>query len=103
MDEKIYIGVDPGSKDGDFTTVTIRKGMQVDVLQGIAAEAFLQQQEQLNIARDELRDLKKQLKNLGKLVPCHTGGNFENDPPDAIIDAASRLLDQALSAIKGDE
>ena len=36
--------------------------------------------------------LEDQLKQLGALIPCHTGGTFENDPPDAIIDAAIRYL-----------
>lgn len=32
------------------------------------------------------------IRELGKLIHCHTGGTFENDPPDAILDAAIRYL-----------
>lgn len=35
---------------------------------------------------------KDMVKRLGDLVPCVTGGTFKNDPPDAVIDAAIRMI-----------
>ena len=33
------------------------------------------------------------IRRLGKAIPCATGGTFENDSPDAIIDAAIRYIE----------
>lgn len=35
-------------------------------------------------------ELKRQIRAVGKMIPCTTGGTFENDPPDAIVDACRR-------------
>ena len=32
------------------------------------------------------------LDEIGKMIPCAAGGTFENDPPDAIVDALSRYI-----------
>lgn len=34
--------------------------------------------------------LVKSIRAIGARIPCNTGGTFENDPPDAIVDAAWR-------------
>lgn len=40
----------------------------------------------------ENSELEKQIRKLGAAIPCYTGGTFENDPLDAIIDAAYRVF-----------
>jgi len=42
--------------------------------------------------REKYEDLVKYIRFIGKQIPCNTGGTFENDPPDAIMDAAVRSL-----------
>jgi hypothetical protein len=45
--------------------------------------------------RNKYEELKDYLRSIGKQIPCNTGGTFENDPPDAIMDAAVRALNTA--------
>lgn len=45
--------------------------------------------------------LAKQIRELGASIPCATGGTFENDPPDAIIDVATRLIKGVAAAALG--
>lgn len=42
--------------------------------------------------KEKYDDLEKYIRFIGKQIPCNTGGTFENDPPDAILDAAVRAL-----------
>lgn len=35
-------------------------------------------------------ELVRQIRGVGARIPCNTGGTFENDPPDAIVDACWR-------------
>jgi hypothetical protein len=42
--------------------------------------------------REKYEDLEKYIRFIGKQIPCNTGGTFENDPIDAILDAAVRAL-----------
>jgi hypothetical protein len=42
--------------------------------------------------RNKYEELKDYLRFIGKQIPCNTGGTFENDPPDAIMDAVVRAL-----------
>lgn len=42
--------------------------------------------------KEKYEELKDYLRFIGKQIPCNTGGTFENDPPDAIMDAAVRAL-----------
>lgn len=43
-------------------------------------------------AKAELGVLVADVRRLGAAIPCNTGGTFQNDPSDAIIDAAIRTL-----------
>jgi hypothetical protein len=45
--------------------------------------------------RKKYEELEEYLRFIGKQIPCNTGGTFENDPPDAIMDAAVRALNAA--------
>ena len=45
--------------------------------------------------REKYEDLVKCIRFIGKQIPCNTGGTFENDPPDAILDAAVRSLNES--------
>ena len=42
--------------------------------------------------REKYEDLVKYIRFIGKQIPRNTGGTFENDPIDAILDAAVRSL-----------
>jgi ElaB/YqjD/DUF883 family membrane-anchored ribosome-binding protein len=42
--------------------------------------------------REKYEDLERYIRFIGKQIPCNTGGTFENDPIDAILDAAVRSL-----------
>ena len=42
--------------------------------------------------KEKYEDLEKYIRFIGKQITCNTGGTFENDPPDAIMDAAVRAL-----------
>jgi len=44
--------------------------------------------------KEKYEDLEKYIRFIGKQIPCNTGGTFENDPIDAILDAAVRALHQ---------
>ena len=39
-----------------------------------------------------MNELEKQIRKLGAAIPVNTGGTFEKDPLDAIIDAAIRVI-----------
>lgn len=45
--------------------------------------------------REKYEDLVKDIRFIGKQIFCNTGGTFENHPPDAIIDAAFRSLNES--------
>ena len=45
--------------------------------------------------KEMYEELKDYLRFIGKQIPCNTGGTFENDPPDAIMDAAVRSLNES--------
>ena len=45
--------------------------------------------------KEKYEDLVKDIRLIGKQIFCSTGGTFENDPPDAIIDAAFRSLNES--------
>jgi len=45
--------------------------------------------------REKYEDLVKYIRFIGKQIPCNTGGTFENDPIDAILDAAVRSLNES--------
>lgn len=45
--------------------------------------------------RKKYEELEEYLRFIGKQIPCNTGGTFENDPPDAIMDAVVRALNAA--------
>ena len=54
---------------------------------------------------DCLAELRNDVRKLGKLIPCYTGGTFENDPVDAILNAAERYIqgfEQSLAASQKD-
>ena len=42
--------------------------------------------------KEKYQDLEKYMRFIGKQIPCNTGGTFENDPIDAILDATIRHL-----------
>ena len=42
--------------------------------------------------KEKYEDLEKYIRFIGKQIPCNTGGTFENDPVDAIMDATVRAL-----------
>jgi hypothetical protein len=42
--------------------------------------------------KEKYEDLEKDIRFIGKQIPVNTGGTFENDPLDAILDAAVRAL-----------
>lgn len=50
--------------------------------------------------REKYEDLEKYIRFIGKQIPCNTGGTFENDPIDAILDAAVRSLNEHKKDIK---
>jgi hypothetical protein len=45
--------------------------------------------------KEKYEDLVKDIRHIGKQIFCSTGGTFENHPPDAIIDAAFRSLNES--------
>ena len=47
--------------------------------------------------KEKYEDLEKYIRFIGKQIPCNTGGTFENDPVDAILDAAVRALNDRKS------
>lgn len=42
--------------------------------------------------KEKYEDIEKYIRFIGKQIPCNTGGTYENDPIDAILDAAVRAL-----------
>lgn len=38
--------------------------------------------------------LREELRNVGAMIPCSSGGTFVNDPPDAIVDALARYMNE---------
>ena len=55
-------------------------------------ERALREADRVNEWKQKYEDLEKYLRFIGKQIPCNTGGTFENDPIDAIMDAAVRSL-----------
>lgn len=49
--------------------------------------------------KEKYEDLEKYIRFIGKQIPCTTGGTFENDPVDAILDAAVRSLNDLTDYI----
>ena len=47
--------------------------------------------------KEKYEDLEKYIRFIGKQIPCNTDGTFENDPVDAILDAAVRALNDRKS------
>src|SRR5574343_1191719 len=69
-----------------------------------AKEWARQRMQELHAARQLVIELPVGIRQLGAKIPCNTGGTFENDPPDAILDAAIRhlgILDSVVSAAQG--
>jgi hypothetical protein len=52
----------------------------------------LREGKRANQWKESYEDLEKYIRFIGKQIPCNTGGTFENDPVDAILDAAVRSL-----------
>jgi hypothetical protein len=52
--------------------------------------------------REKYEDLEKYIRFIGKQIPCNTGGTFENDPVDAILDAAVRSLNESWKKQEGE-
>jgi hypothetical protein len=44
------------------------------------------------------KDTLRQIEEIGALIPCASGGTFENDPPDAILEAARQVLTWMLES-----
>jgi hypothetical protein len=55
-------------------------------------ERALREADRVKHWREKYEDLEKYIRFIGKQIPCNTGGTFENDPVDAILDAAVRSL-----------
>ena len=49
---------------------------------------------QMVLMAEQLEGMREELKNVGAMVPCATGGTFVNDPPDAIVDALARHMNE---------
>ena len=52
--------------------------------------------------KEKYEDLVKDIRLIGKQIFCSTGGTFENHPPDAIIDAAFRSLNESWKKQEGE-
>ena len=52
--------------------------------------------------KEKYEDLVKDIRFIGKQIFCSTGGTFENHPPDAIIDAAFRSLNESWKKQEGE-
>ena len=52
--------------------------------------------------KEKYEDLVKDVRLIGKQIFCSTGGTFENHPPDAIIDAAFRSLNESWKKQEGE-
>lgn len=55
-------------------------------------ERALREADRVKHWREKYEDLEKYIRFIGKQIPCNTGGTFENDPVDAILDAAVSAL-----------
>jgi phosphoribosyl-ATP pyrophosphohydrolase len=67
-------------------------------------ERALREADRVEEWKRKYEDLKDYLRFIGKQIPCNTGGTFENDPIDAILDAAVRALNaERLKKKYGDE
>lgn len=44
--------------------------------------------------KEENAALREELRNVGAMIPCSSGGTFVNDPPDAIVDALARYMNE---------
>lgn len=55
-------------------------------------ERALREADRVKHWREKYEELEKYIRFIGKQIPCTTGGTFENDPVDAILDAAVRSL-----------
>lgn len=63
-------------------------------------ERALREADRVKHWREKYEDLEKYIRFIGKQIPCNTGGTFENDPVDAILDAAVRSLNDHKKDIK---
>lgn len=63
-------------------------------------ERALREADRVKHWREKYEDLEKYIRFIGKQIPCNTGGTFENDPIDAILDAAVRSLNEHKKDIK---
>ena len=55
-------------------------------------ERALREADRVKKYREKYEELENYIRFIGKQIPCNTGGTFENDPVDAILDAAVRSL-----------
>ena len=55
-------------------------------------ERALREADRANEWKGKYIDLERYMRFIGKQIPCNTGGTFENDPMDAILDATIRAL-----------
>lgn len=62
-------------------------------------ERALREADRVKHWREKYEDLEKCIRFIGKQIPCTTGGTFENDPVDAILDAAVRSLNDLTDYI----
>ncbi len=62
-------------------------------------ERSLREADRVKEWREKYEDLEKYIRFIGKQIPCTTGGTFENDPIDAILDAAVRSLNDLTDYI----
>lgn len=55
-------------------------------------ERALREADRVEEWKRKYEDVVNYIRFIGKQIPCNTGGTFENDPLDAILDAAVRAL-----------
>lgn len=61
-------------------------------------ERALREADRVKHWKEKYYDLETYIRFIGKQIPCNTGGTFENDPVDAILDAAVRALNDRKPA-----
>jgi len=67
-------------------------------------ERALREADRVEEWKRKYEELEEYIRFIGKQIPCNTGGTFENDPIDAIMDAAVRALNaERLKKKYGDE
>jgi hypothetical protein len=67
-------------------------------------ERALREADRVEEWKRKYEELEEYIRFIGKQIPCNTGGTFENDPIDAILDAAVRALNaERLKKKYGDE